>query len=31
MRGLSFLAEAMFREALRLFLLYHGHPPRYLW
>jgi hypothetical protein len=31
MRGLSFLAEAMFREALRLFRLYHGHPPRYLW
>jgi len=30
-RGLSFLAEAMFREALRLFRLYHGHPPRYLW
>jgi hypothetical protein len=30
MRGLSFLAEAMFREALRLFRLYHGHPPRYL-
>jgi hypothetical protein len=28
MRGLSFLAEAMFREALRLFRLYHGHPPR---
>ena len=28
MRGLSFLAEAMFREAMRLFRLYHGHPPR---
>ena len=31
MRGLSFLAEAMFREAMRLFRLYHGHPPRHLW
>ena len=31
MRGLSFLAEAMLREALGLFRLYHGHPPRYLW
>lgn len=28
--GLSFLANAMRREALRLFRLYHGHPPRYL-
>lgn len=28
--GLSFLANAMHREALRLFRLYHGHPPRYL-
>lgn len=27
--GLSFLANAMNREALRLFRLYHGHPPRY--
>ena len=27
--GLSFLAKAMNREALRLFRLYHGHPPRY--
>ncbi|MEX2122795.1 MAG: hypothetical protein WD795_02800 [Woeseia sp.] len=26
MRGLSFLAEAMFREAMRLFRLYHGRP-----
>jgi hypothetical protein len=24
-------AEAMFREFQRLFRLYHGHPPRYLW
>jgi hypothetical protein len=31
MRGLSFLAEAMLREALRLFRLYHGHPSGYLW
>ena len=31
MRGLFFLAEAVFREALRLFRLYHGHPPTYLW
>lgn len=28
--GLSFLANAMHRKALRLFRLYHGHPPRYL-
>ncbi|MGH6946893.1 MAG: hypothetical protein ACREDZ_06155, partial [Kiloniellales bacterium] len=28
MRGLSFLAEAICREAFRLFRLYHGHPPR---
>lgn len=28
--GLSFLADAMRREALRVFRLYHGHPPRYL-
>lgn len=28
--GLSFLANAIRREALRLFRLYHGHPPRYL-
>ena len=28
--GLSFLANAMRRETLRLFRLYHGHPPRYL-
>ena len=28
--GLLFLANAMRREALRLFRLYHGHPPRYL-
>ena len=27
--GLSFLSLAMKREALRLFRLYHGHPPRY--
>ena len=27
--GLSFLSNAMYREALRLFRLYHGHPPRY--
>ena len=27
--GLSFLAQAMNREALRLYRLYHGHPPRY--
>ncbi len=27
--GLSFLADAMNREALRLFRLFHGHPPRY--
>jgi hypothetical protein len=26
--GLSFLAESMNREAVRLFRLYHGHPPR---
>jgi hypothetical protein len=31
MRGRSLLAQAMFREALRLFRLCHGHPPRYLW
>ena len=28
--GLSFLAHAMNRETLRLFRLYHGHPPRSL-
>jgi hypothetical protein len=28
MRGLSFLAEAICREAFRLFRRYHGHPPR---
>ncbi len=27
--GLSFLANAMHRESLRLFRLYHGHTPRY--
>ena len=27
--GLSFLSHAMYREALRLFRLYHGHPPGY--
>ena len=27
--GLSFLANAMNREALRPFRLFHGHPPRY--
>lgn len=27
--GLSFLANAMHRESLRLFRLYHGHLPRY--
>jgi len=27
--GLTFLAEAMNREAIRLFRLFHGHPPRY--
>lgn len=26
-RGVSFLAEAMYRQALRLFRFYHGHPP----
>ena len=29
MRGLSFLAESINREAFRLFRLYHGHPPRH--
>lgn len=29
MRGLSFLAESISREAFRLFRLYHGHPPRF--
>ena len=29
MRGLSFLAESISREAFRLFRLYHGHPPRH--
>ncbi len=28
--GLSFLAHAMNRETVRLFRLYHGHPPRSL-
>ena len=28
--GLSFLADAMNREAMRIFRLYHGHPPRSL-
>lgn len=28
--GLSFLAQAMKREAIRLYRLYHGRPPRYL-
>jgi hypothetical protein len=27
MRDLSFLAEAICREAFGLFRLYHGHPP----
>jgi hypothetical protein len=27
MRGLSFLADTICREAFRLFRLYHGHPP----
>ncbi|HZD53837.1 MAG TPA: hypothetical protein VE175_12375 [Woeseiaceae bacterium] len=26
-RRLSFLAEAICRDAFRLFRLYHGHPP----
>ena len=29
MRGLSFLAGSISREAFRLFRLYHGHPPRH--